>query len=143
MEASGTSVEQQRRRLHGRRGLKSSACILLCPWLRSPPSRAAWIEIVPRSARLCRRQRRRLHGRRGLKSTLWQWSIVRDSRRLHGRRGLKLKLITVAYTKRETSPPSRAAWIEMGRAGHEPKLGNPSPPSRAAWIEICRPDLRG
>ena len=33
------------------------------------------------------------------------------------------------------SPPSRAAWIEMDRAGVDHGKGG-SPPSRAAWIEI-------
>ena len=37
----------------------------------------------------------------------------------------------------ETSPPSRAAWIEMAELNpFAPPY--PSPPSRAAWIEMPR-----
>ena len=40
-------VEQEnRRRLHGRRGLKSTATAASGRGLASPPSRAAWIEIL-------------------------------------------------------------------------------------------------
>ena len=42
-----------RRRLHGRRGLKSAGALLSgTPW-KSPPSRAAWIEITGLHSRLC------------------------------------------------------------------------------------------
>ena len=57
----------------------------------SPPSRAAWIEMLYSIARLGKRPRRRLHGRRGLK--FWQKIIEQnpECRRLHGRRGLKFR----------------------------------------------------
>ena len=56
-------------------------------------------------------------------------------RRLHGRRGLKCSVVTV-YTAVTPSPPSRAAWIEIYRAGIR-YWQLASPPSRAAWIEIA------
>ena len=66
---------------------KSELPIILA---RSPPSRAAWIEINP----------------------YFDYFNIVPRRRLHGRRGLKLsaqlvKLLWIA------SPPSRAAWIEI------------------------------
>ena len=81
--------------------------------VRSPPSRAAWIEICPS----------------GTKSF---WS---KGRRLHGRRGLKFVRI-IGTVKLRTSPPSRAAWIEILN-GISLATGLLSPPSRAAWIEIA------
>ena len=56
----------------------------------SPPSRAAWIEIL-------------LSG---------MGSLLQKRRRLHGRRGLKFELSLIILMS-HTSPPSRAAWIEM------------------------------
>ena len=38
----------------------------------------------------------------------------------------------------DTSPPSRAAWIEMGQYRNASLYASASPPSRAAWIEIER-----
>ena len=35
----------------------------------------------------------------------------------------------------QQSPPSRGAWIEIGKY-HRPARISPSPPSRGAWIEI-------
>ena len=61
--------------------------VLICFW--SPPSRAAWIEIFASTKRCCR----------------------------------------------ISSPPSRAAWIEMVEFVYQANA-NKSPPSRAAWIEI-------
>ena len=57
----------------------------------SPPSRAAWIEI--------------LH--------VTHHSAAVTSRRLHGRRGLKY-IIVKKIIAPSWSPPSRAAWIEIG-----------------------------
>ena len=39
-------LRRQGRRLHGRRGLKSFAILILPISVLSPPSRAAWIEIT-------------------------------------------------------------------------------------------------
>ena len=58
----------------------------------SPPSRAAWIEIINHAENVSKRLCRRLHGRRGLK-----WLRMTESLLLR------------------TSPPSRAAWIEIRR----------------------------
>ena len=79
----------------------------------SPPSRAAWIEIV----------------------IIGQAQSRRISRRLHGRRGLKLS-VTASFSAGTKSPPSRAAWIEILKRANlcRDRL---SPPSRAAWIEIA------
>ena len=103
--------------------------------MSSPPSRAAWIEILIPAAIGCHRVSRRLHGRRGLKyykaddcgcyvasppsRAAWIEMLQAlpaktptSGRRLHGRRGLKYSLL--AFLDRITkSPPSRAAWIEM------------------------------
>ena len=122
------------RRLHGRRGLKYRGCRYSmrqgqsppsrAAWIEilefaplivhftSPPSRAAWIEIVMYYCNLPYGERRRLHGRRGLKFAILQSRSICASRRLHGRRGLKL-LIQSAIEKTQSSPPSRAAWIEI------------------------------
>ena len=78
------------RRLHGRRGLKSKGTGDLTIPDKSPPSRAAWIEIVTGVDDFHCILRRRLHGRRGLKSVQSGAKIELISRRLHGRRGLKL-----------------------------------------------------
>ena len=59
---------------------------------KSPPSRAAWIEIVTGVDDFHCILRRRLHGRRGLKSVQSGAKIELISRRLHGRRGLKSAL---------------------------------------------------
>mgnify|MGYP006890061008 CR=1 FL=1 len=77
------------RRLHGRRGLKSKGTGDLTIPDKSPPSRAAWIEIVTGVDDFHCILRRRLHGRRGLKSVQSGAKIELISRRLHGRRGLK------------------------------------------------------
>ena len=55
-------------------------------------------------------------------------------RRLHGRRGLKSRVYE-SLRRDYASPPSRAAWIEIGESG-EFGRNTASPPSRAAWIEI-------
>ena len=81
-----------------------------------------------------RRNGRRLHGRRGLKSFLQETLSCLKRRRLHGRRGLKCDRYARTLGQR-TSPPSRAAWIEMNAARIRLTRGA-SPPSRAAWIEI-------
>ena len=100
------------RRLHGRRGLKLQLLSTRYPKTKSPPSRAAWIEIEIRAVITCISGGRRLHGRRGLKCA--------------GRSG---------NSGFFWSPPSQAAWIEILIncicAGD-----TESPPSRAAWIEI-------
>ena len=100
------------RRLHGRRGLKYRRRFHLRRHEKSPPSRAAWIEIKQRHTNKSGGQCRRLHGRRGLK-----WLE-------HGDERLSMR-----------SPPSRAAWIEISRRTRSLKASG-SPPSRAAWIEI-------
>ena len=41
----------------------------------------------------------------------------------------------VMLTKLTQSPPSRGAWIEIGKFGKGYKVCK-SPPSRGAWIEI-------
>ncbi len=78
----------------------------------SPPSRAAWIEIL----------------------YLFRCSLLLRRRRLHGRRGLKCKAYK-AIMGAVKSPPSRAAWIEIV-ANLVAVIGGMSPPSRAAWIEM-------
>ncbi len=80
---------------------------------RSPPSRAAWIEIV-----------------KGI-----SLQVKGKSRRLHGRRGLKCGYV---YHEDGTgmSPPSRAAWIEITSDTVACERSLTSPPSRAAWIEM-------
>ena len=102
----------------------------------SPPSRAAWIEISHKPA-----------------STTASWSppsraawieiaspapifLAPSSRRLHGRRGLKSARIR-GQAACMLSPPSRAAWIEISPLTPLRRAGT-SPPSRAAWIEILR-----
>ena len=106
-------IEQgYRRRLHGRRGLKS--CVKTPDHLK--------------------RLRRRLHGRRGLKFSSCGSSRGRCRRRLHGRRGLKYTPLYHSWSRRQ-SPPSRAAWIEILQYIIWCSLFG-SPPSRAAWIEI-------
>mgnify|MGYP003255817049 CR=1 FL=1 len=78
------------RRLHGRRGLKSKGTGDLTIPDKSPPSRAAWIEIVTGVDDFHCILRRRLHGRRGLKCPQIDNLDIPNRRRLHGRRGLKL-----------------------------------------------------
>ena len=167
------------RRLHGRRGLKYAKLFSRQSATMSPPSRAAWIEIGVAVNPSSRRGGRRLHGRRGLKFRAHAAQTSARSRRLHGRRGLKSHRMRTArwccrrrlhgrrglkcgsagnFCSTITSPPSRAAWIEMttlrsgmgqslcrrlhGRRGLKcgrvlciSRVGR-SPPSRAAWIEI-------
>ncbi len=122
------------RRLHGRRGLKWLKPTTVCVPLASPPSRAAWIEMRSNYIALMQRMSRRLHGRRGLKSSVLLTAVSADRRRLHGRRGLKYgrRLRCLGFGRRrlhgrrglkyrrfrqlecpQSSPPSRAAWIEM------------------------------
>ena len=80
-----------RRRLHGRRGLKYFGCNFNLQIRRtSPPSRAAWIEILRSGFVYMSEDGRRLHGRRGLKSDFGDFPA-----------------------EPVLSPPSRAAWIEM------------------------------
>ena len=125
---------------------------------KSPPSRAAWIEMplsVSEPYQGC--GSRRLHGRRGLKfgrmfcaavatesppsRAAWIEMLLRDylknrrvCRRLHGRRGLKFMILM----KRSKKLSRRL----HGRRGLKYSCGdlgmslNWSPPSRAAWIEI-------
>ncbi len=100
------------RRLHGRRGLKSFLYLMCLLYTLSPPSRAAWIEIPRGCLYVHQGQRRRLHGRRGLKYALKACNLVAVRRRLHGRRGLKCVVI-VCFGFPTSSPPSRAAWIEI------------------------------
>ena len=58
---------------------------------------------------------RRLHGRRGLKyGGFGHIGRAAAGRRLHGRRGLKSDSMLDAVIP-TASPPSRAAWIEIGR----------------------------
>ena len=83
----------------------------------SPPSRAAWIEIVFTNI----------------------YCFICTGRRLHGRRGLKYPG-SFRVSGRNSSPPSRAAWIEIGLRCRQTRK-NPSPPSRAAWIEIMLNNL--
>ena len=122
------------RRLHGRRGLKSHLKNLQIIPTKSPPSRAAWIEIL---AVPC------LLGTRWSPPSRAAWieiletggiRLKRASRRLHGRRGLKCVVI-VCFGFPTSSPPSRAAWIEMPPSPCV-RSAPQSPPSRAAWIEI-------
>ena len=101
-----------RRRLHGRRGLKSLNFIKKPKSHQSPPSRAAWIEIGLSAALRLLTAGRRLHGRRGLKYKGCTRGQFRSSRRLHGRRGLKFGTLD-ASSAEVLSPPSRAAWIEI------------------------------
>ena len=82
------------------------------PTIRSPPSRAAWIEMSSHSSSISRTLsppsraawieiEQPLSGR-----------FFSVSRRLHGRRGLKSEGASSSGT-RWKSPPSRAAWIEI------------------------------
>ena len=79
---------------------------------KSPPSRAAWIEMQSDIV----------------------YPLIQRCRRLHGRRGLKF-VISSTKNGNLPSPPSRAAWIEMV-AYVRFVNGITSPPSRGAWIEI-------
>ena len=81
----------------------------------SPPSRAAWIEISTTATGCEAQHGRRLHGRRGLKYAALVGKNRKNSRRLHGRRGLKCHAGSV-HSSADTSPPSRAAWIEIRAA---------------------------
>ena len=109
-----TKSTSRGRRLHGRRGLKLSSQERGVRSIWSPPSRAAWIEMVKKGEKAVSKFRRRLHGRRGLKSNSTKTEIVMTAnrRRLHGRRGLKSQG-AIAYGGAKSSPPSRAAWIEI------------------------------
>ena len=124
-----------RRRLHGRRGLKSYPHSRICSICTSPPSRAAWIEIqtsVPPAAMSTSPPSRaawiemiqpllRIACPQASPPSraawieilnLFQANSSRIRRRLHGRRGLKFAdfLQTLFLPQ---SPPSRAAWIEI------------------------------
>ena len=90
---SGITGRPDGRRLHGRRGLKWQKTVRARAPALSPPSRAAWIEIVGWNKEEFRAASRRLHGRRGLK-------YADKDPSLH------------VYA----SPPSRAAWIEIPRS---------------------------
>ena len=112
------------RRLHGRRGLKWKPKRCGNARAKSPPSRAAWIEMVTTATKLKEFSRRRLHGRRGLKCRRRRQKPRQPCRRLHGRRGLKWTS-TRALWKPRWSPPSRAAWIEISDmcAYSSPRIG--------------------
>ena len=87
-----------RRRLHGRRGLKWSRQLFRPARRRSPPSRAAWIEIPSETAR-----------KSGLESP--------------PSRAAWIEIVAGAEPQRLTaSPPSRAAWIEIACSPPEPAL---------------------
>ena len=156
IRAAVKDLKSYRRRLHGRRGLKSLQAQWAKSLRQSPPSRAAWIEMLIALRLPQVLDRRRLHGRRGLKSSLWCKCFRCTCRRLHGRRGLKfgrkgylqrilsrrlhgrrgLKCQRVpCMLQRPRSPPSRAAWIEITLRLRR-QCYRTSPPSRAAWIEI-------
>ena len=125
---------------------------------KSPPSRAAWIEINSRGEREIETTRRRLHGRRGLKlfgsvsltvtivspPSRAAWIEIATSsaktscwacRRLHGRRGLKsatLRLSTTSLRRRLHGRRGlKCFWAVIQY------IQTKSPPSRAAWIEIA------
>ena len=124
----------RRRRLHGRRGLKWTLPRRCPRCLSSPPSRAAWIEIL--FAGTLRMSRPSPPSRAAWIEMFDMNELLRGdmSRRLHGRRGLKSehRLIIQLLIK---SPPSRAAWIEIiDDITRDYVIG--SPPSRAAWIEM-------
>ena len=131
-----TTQAASRRRLHGRRGLKSDTHCNVTLTAQSPPSRAAWIEIwlPPFSARTGRqsppsraawieiRPRPTISaGGQSSPPSRAAWieisttaigCEVQHRRRLHGRRGLKYKAFYFPRRK-VASPPSRAAWIEI------------------------------
>ena len=124
----------QRRRLHGRRGLKWVIALSLTAAASSPPSRAAWIEI--RSATAERKPRTSPPSRAAWIEIICPTAsrATRRRRRLHGRRGLKC-IDDDGLPMATESPPSRAAWIEIAVGGGGCAVVW-SPPSRAAWIEI-------
>ena len=103
----------ERRRLHGRRGVKSI-------WLsgeggkqKSPPSRAAWIEMAIQNGGNSAKVKSPPSRAAWIEiATVW--------RRLTA----------------SPSPPSRAAWIEITMNAESSQNTVASPPSRAAWIEI-------
>ena len=107
---------------------------IFCAAFLSPPSRAAWIEMFRADKSRKRRLSRRLHGRRGLKFAFKLRVRLKERRRLHGRRGLKF-IFAKTLSLAKSSPPSRAAWIEIQRLPTN-VISTSSPPSRAAWIEI-------
>ena len=123
------------RRLHGRRGLKCCRVMMHCCGRMSPPSRAAWIEILCSFVQ-------RFKGC-GSPPSRAAWIEIAGGqgtrprfagRRLHGRRGLKYQRGQPVRCD-SASPPSRAAWIEIATSSAT-YLTAGSPPSRAAWIEI-------
>ena len=103
--------QEPRRRLHGRRGLKSRS---MHPGESMVGRRLhgrrglKWNSTARIVAACCRR----LHGRRGLKWCLCLSRLFLHRRRLHGRRGLKFKA-SKNLSASSSSPPSRAAWIEI------------------------------
>ena len=99
------------RRLHGRRGLKYQRCSRTRSQSKSPPSRAAWIEIASSAFFSCSAWS---------PPSLAAWIEIFPASLQSGCC---------------TSPPSRAAWIEIGKTWIS-LVKWASPPSRAAWIEI-------
>ena len=125
------------RRLHGRRGLKFDRDIRFCGEKRSPPSRAAWIEISGDSGISASAGGRRLHGRRGLKYMVHVDIVLRTYRSPPSRAAwIEINPLPPYSLDRTGSPPSRAAWIEISQFVILPEQVVGSPPSRAAWIEI-------
>ena len=109
------------------------ACLSLCgQW--SPPSRAAWIEILCLYKVSDSVHGRRLHGRRGLKYAITD-DVLPKGRSPPSRAAWIEIIIVIQHAEMCQSPPSRAAWIEIGICLRQHCLCS-SPPSRAAWIEI-------
>ena len=131
------------------------------PTIRSPPSRAAWIEISHSLIILASLLSRRLHGRRGLKfederayalafrspPSRAAWIEIFDAfkyfpdchcRRLHGRRGLKFHRCVPWASVPRRRLHGRRGLKSCCRGVLVPAVG--SPPSRAAWIEIRTAD---
>ena len=101
----------------------------------SPPSRAAWIEIMARGYVSKKLLGRRLHGRRGLKYRN-NYKRGKAGKSPPSRAAWIEILHLLGNDIPEESPPSRAAWIEIINIFYNCNV-NKSPPSRAAWIEIA------
>ena len=100
------------RRLHGRRGLKFRKPFVVFFRFPSPPSRAAWIEILKK------RYKERFFGSPPSRAA---W--------------IEILFFIAQPLIKFWSPPSRAAWIEIISTEVKHNVTS-SPPSRAAWIEM-------
>ena len=116
--------------------MKSMSDTLKERFLRSPPSREVWIEILSRETTNWKKVSP--PSREVWIEIFWSYQLVR-SPKCHlprGRCGLKFKLVFCS-SKTDKSPPSREVWIEI-RCMDPDFPRYMSPPSREVWIEIAK-----